>query len=104
MGCWPVSISLPAASREGETQTGFEGEVARLIVEELQLQTAAPDIPPRGMLVGEGLGLDSLDVVTLALAVSRAYGFELKADDEQSERIFASLRCLASHIEAHRTR
>lgn len=84
-------------------QNSFEQEIARLIVDVLQLEIKAPEIGPEEPLFSQGLGLDSIDALELALAISRTYGFELRSDDERNKRIFASLRSLARHIEAHRT-
>ena len=81
-----------------------EQTLAELIVASLQLEIAPEEIEPEARLFGEGLGLDSIDALELALAISRAYGFELRSDDERNQRIFASLRSLANHIEAHRTK
>ncbi len=86
------------------TQTAPEREVADLVVSALQLEVPATAIDPDMRLFGEGLGLDSIDALELALAITRAYGFELRSDDERNHQIFASLRSLAGHIEAHRTR
>lgn len=85
-------------------QTPEEQALARLIVSSLQLEVAATEIEPDGRLFGDGLGLDSIDALELALAISRNYGFELRSDDERNHRIFASLRSLSNHIEAHRTK
>lgn len=85
-------------------RTPAEQALAELIVSSLQLEVAAADIEPEARLFGEGLGLDSIDALELALAISRAYGFELRSDDERNQRIFASLRTLSSHVEAHRTK
>lgn len=85
------------------TALSLEAEVARLIVEALHLETAAEDIDPEAPLFSEGLGLDSIDALEIALAVSRRYGFQLRSDDERNHRIFASLRALSAHIEKHRT-
>jgi acyl carrier protein len=63
---------------------------------------AAADIDPDAPLYGDGLGLDSIDILEIALAVSKKYGFQLKADDENNARIFSSLRHLANHVAAHR--
>lgn len=90
--------------RASDGQTAFEAEIARLIVGVLQLETTAEEIRPEERLFNEGLGLDSIDALELALAISRSYGLELKSDDERNQRIFASLRSLARHIETHRTR
>lgn len=81
-----------------------QASLAALIVSSLQLEVAADELEPDAPLFGEGLGLDSIDALELALAISRAYGFELRSDDERNQRIFASLRSLSDHIEAHRTR
>ena len=55
-------------------------------------------------LYGEGLGLDSIDILEIALVVSKQYGVHLRADSEENERIFGSLRQLVDYIHAHRTK
>jgi acyl carrier protein len=87
-----------------ETRTTRPLDVAQLIVETLHLEQAATAIDPDERLFGEGLGLDSIDALELALAISQTYGFELKSDDGRNREIFASLRALTAHIEANRTR
>ncbi|MCK7592361.1 phosphopantetheine-binding protein [Pseudomarimonas salicorniae] len=85
-------------------QTPAERELAVLLVEALNLETVtAEDIDPEAALFGEGLGLDSIDALELALAISKRYGFQLRSDSEQNRRIFASLRALSAHVEQHRT-
>ena len=81
-----------------------ELEVARLIVSSLSLETKAEEIAPEEPLFNTGLGLDSIDALELALAVSKAYGVQIKSDDERNHKIFASLRDLTAHIEKHRVR
>jgi acyl carrier protein len=83
-------------------QSDAERKLADLIVVTLQLETPAEAIEPTAPLFGEGLGLDSIDALEMALAISKAYGIELRSDDEQNNRIFASLRSLSAHIEAAR--
>ena len=83
--------------------TPFEIEVARLLVNTLNLEDVVPEeIPPEDALFGEGLGLDSIDALELALAISKTYGFQLRSDDSENTRIFASLRALSRHIEQNR--
>jgi acyl carrier protein len=84
-------------------QLPFEREVAKLLVETLQLDVTADSIAPYEPLFDEGLGLDSIDALELALAISSNYGVELRSDDERNGQIFASLRSLAGHIEKYRT-
>lgn len=82
----------------------LEHDLARLIVKSLSLEVAPEDIEPEAPLFGEGLGLDSIDALEMALAISKAYGVQLRSDDARNHQIFASLRSLAAHIEKHRTR
>jgi acyl carrier protein len=84
--------------------TAFESELAALIVQALNLEISPDEIDPEAPLFGEGLGLDSIDMLEIALAVSKKYGFKLRSDDADNERIFASLRALTAHIEKHRTK
>ena len=95
-----LHLPSPIAS----VQTAPEQALASLIVSSLQLEVGPEAIGPDAPLFGEGLGLDSIDALELALAISRAYGFELRSDDERNQRIFRSLRSLSEHVEAHRTR
>lgn len=82
--------------------TALEEEVAALIVGALQLEVRPEEIDPQAPLFGDGLGLDSIDALEMALAISRKYGFQLRSDDERNGRIFASLRSLSAHIEKNR--
>ena len=81
-----------------------ELELAQLIVATLDLEVQAGDIDPAAPLYGEGLGLDSIDVLEIALAISKAYGIKLRSDDKNNSKIFNSLRSLNQHIQAHRAR
>ena len=81
-----------------------ELELARLIVSTLNLETRAEDIDPEGPLYGQGLGLYSIDILEIALAISKAYGIKLRADDDNNRKIFGSLRSLHCHIQQCRAR
>jgi len=94
-------LSVPAESTN--QQTPLENELATLLVEALNLEVAPEDIVPLDPLYGEGLGLDSIDILEVALEVSRRYGFQLRSDDERNKEIFASLRNLALHVASNRT-
>ncbi len=84
--------------------TALERELAQLIVEALNLETRPEEITAAAPLYGEGLGLDSIDILEIALVVSRKYGFQLRSDDENNVKIFQSLGSLAAHIAVHRTK
>lgn len=84
-------------------QTSAQNELATLLVEALNLEDIeAASIDPEQPLFGDGLGLDSIDALELALAISKRYGFQLRSDNEDNRRIFGSLAALSAHIEQHR--
>ena len=80
-------------------QQPFENEIARLIVDSLNLEISPGEIDPEQPLFGEGLGLDSIDALELSLALSRDYAIELRSDNPENRRIFASLRSFAAHVQ-----
>lgn len=81
----------------------LELEVANLIIDSLALEDTAPiNILPEEALFNDGLGLDSIDALELAMAISQQYGFQLKSDDANNAQIFSSLRNLTKHIEGNR--
>src|SRR3546814_2247551 len=78
-------------------QTDAERELAQLLVESLNLEEVEPgSIDPEAPLFNTGLGLDSIDALELALAISKRHGFQLRSDNDENRRIFASLRALRS--------
>ncbi|MBC7802421.1 MAG: acyl carrier protein [Candidatus Parcubacteria bacterium] len=93
-----------AGGVQSPDQPAFELEIARLIAEVVNLDSPPESIDPTAPLFGEGLGLDSIDLLEIALAVSQNYGFSLRSDDPENRRIFASLRAFAEHIARHRTK
>jgi len=95
----PLRQPAPAADT-GDLQQ----ELAELIVQALNLDLAPAAINPQAALYGEGLGLDSIDILEIALVVSKRYGIQLRADSEENGEIFRSLGHLAAYIAAHRTK
>lgn len=87
-----------------EPMTAQEKELAELIVSALNLETSADEIDAQAPLYREGLGLDSIDILEIALAVSKQYGFQLRSDDSDNLKTFSSLRNLNQHVQQHRTR
>jgi acyl carrier protein len=81
-----------------------EAELAQLIVATLNLDMPAGEINPEAPLYGEGLGLDSIDILEVAMSVSKTYGVKLRADDKNNTKIFRSLRSLNSHIQQQRAK
>lgn len=81
----------------------LQNEVAELIVQALNLDVSPNEIQPDDPLYGDGLGLDSIDVLEVALVVSKRYGLQLRADSEDNHRIFSSLRSLTEYINAQKS-
>jgi acyl carrier protein len=76
-------------------------ELAALVVEAVNLEGQDPaTLDLTAPLFGDGLGLDSLDMLEISLVVQQRFGVRLKADDPNIESIFASMQSLADYIGA----
>jgi len=93
------TVKAPLASADA----ALLREVAELMVNALNLEVSADEVQPDEPLYGDGLGLDSIDILEIALVVSKHYGLQLRADHEDNYAIFHSLRSLSDHIAAWRT-
>jgi len=91
-------------NRDLSEQTPFEAEIAQLLVTTLSLKVEPTEIPPLDPLFGEGLGLDSIDALEIALVVHQNYGYKLRSDDPDNTTIFSSLRSLCEAIQKNRTK
>jgi len=98
-----TSPAISASSAVAQDPAALERDLAVLFVQALNLEMKPEDIDPVAPLFGDGLGLDSIDVLEVALEVSQRYGFQLRSDDENNQQIFQHLRSLAAHIAVHRT-
>lgn len=93
-------MAIPT-EQQGNTAADLERDLARLMVNSLRLDLPPDHIDLTAPLFGDGLGLDSIDMLEIALVVSKTYGVELRSDNRAT---FTSLRALAAHIAQHRTR
>lgn len=85
------------------TQTPAEAALAELLVDVLNLEDVEPnEIDPEELLFGDGLGLDSIDALEIALAISQEHGVEMKAEDESTKEAFATLRSLNAFVEQNK--
>lgn len=81
----------------------LENEIKKLIIELLSLEDVTPaDIEPEAALFVEGLGLDSIDALEIAMALEERYGVKIGEDPEQNQQIFASVRKLAAFVSENR--
>lgn len=87
-----------------EANQELQNEIAGLIVSSLNLDVNPEDIQADAPLYGEGLGLDSIDILEVALVVSKRFGFQLRADNADNVKIFSSLSSLTQHIAANKTK
>ena len=95
-----ASSTLPSSPQ----MTPAELALAEIVVKTLNLEVAASEIDPDAPIYGEGLGLDSIDILEISLAISKQYGFQLKSDDENNKTIYKSLRNLSAQVEKSRTK
>ncbi len=85
-------------------QTEAEKNMAILLIEVLNLEDiSAEEIDPEEQLFGDGLGLDSIDALEIALAVSQDFGVQMKAEDESTREAFATLKSLTDFVEKNKT-
>ena len=81
----------------------LDDEIKHLLIETLQLEDVAPaDIDAHAPLFGEGLGLDSVDALEIAVALKRRYGIQLSPNSQETRKYFASVRTLAEMLSLHR--
>lgn len=97
LGFRPTTPGRPVtASARAEA---LERELSELIVESLGLKdVTAEQIDPTAPLFNEGLGLDSIDALELAMAIHRRWGVKAKSDDAKNRAIFTSVRTLAAFV------
>ena len=86
-----------------ETVDALWPEVVALIIEALNMEIAPGEVDPDGPLYGDGMGLDSIDMLEISLVISKRYGFQMRSDNEDNQKIFASPRALAAYIASQRT-
>ena len=99
----PNSVYNAPAAGSGSDST-LAPEIAALIVEALNLEVSASEIDLDAPLYKEGLGLDSIDILEVALVISKRYGFKLKDDDQDNLQIFRSINSLAATVAERRTK
>jgi acyl carrier protein len=78
-------------------------EITTLIIEGLQLEDiTADEIDINAPLFGDGLGLDSIDALEIAVLLERKYGVKITSDDVGNKDIFASISSLVDFVAKNR--
>ncbi len=96
--------SMATSASIAVAQDELETEVIALLISALNLEVKPSEVTPDTPLYGDGLGLDSIDILEIALAVSKRYGFQMRSDDPRNVESFASIRALAKYIAQERTK
>jgi acyl carrier protein len=80
-------------------------ELKVLLIEGLHLEdVTAEEIIPGEPLFGEGLGLDSIDALEIAVLLDRKYGVKITSEDDRNQEIFASLNSLTEFVAENRNK
>ena len=86
-------------SPTSQASPAFELEIKHLIVDSLMLTDQRPEeIDSTALLFVEGLGLDSIDALELAMAIGKRYGVKFSSDDAANRQTFATVRSLAAYV------
>ncbi|MFW2357721.1 phosphopantetheine-binding protein [Hydrogenophaga sp.] len=96
-------MTEPSSSASPATVEALWPEVVALIIEALNMELTLADVDPDGPLYGDGMGLDSIDMLEISLVISKRYGFQMRSDNEDNEKIFSTPRALSVHIASQRT-
>lgn len=96
-------MTEPSSSASPATVDALWPEVVALIIEALNMELTLADVDPDGPLYGDGMGLDSIDMLEISLVISKRYGFQMRSDNEDNEKIFSTPRALSAHIASQRT-
>ena len=99
-----ILYTMTNPSSAAQANAELEREVAQLIVAALNLEVTPESIEADSDLYGDGLGLDSIDILEIALVVSKQYGIQMKTEGDDNSLIFKSLRSLSAYIADQRTK
>jgi len=95
-----AELNTATQSEAAPLQSKEERKMAELIVDVLNLEDVAPEEidPAIIMFEDNGLGLDSIDALEIAVAIAEQYQVQLSAEDEGTREIFATLGNLTAHV------
>ncbi len=77
--------------------------VKRMIVDRLHLDLDPEQIDDQAPLFGEGLALDSVDVLELVVGVEKEFGVVIE-DAEEGRRVFESIDSMVAYIHRNAAR
>src|SRR5262245_28587599 len=95
----PNSAPISKRGSPMDENKDLELEIKGLIIEALALEGMTPDeIAADQPLFGEGLGLDSIDALEIAMAIEERFGVVADDDPDANRQRFASVRNLANFV------
>lgn len=90
---------------DAQEMQSLESDLKAMIVEALVLEdVTAEEIESEAPLFVEGLGLDSIDALELAMVLEERYGVKLAEDPDENREHFASVRSLARFVASNRVK
>lgn len=82
----------------------IETRLKKLIIDALMLDdVTVEEIEDDMPLFGEGLGLDSIDALELAMAIHKEFGVKTSAEDKEAKKHFYSVQTLSAFIRSAQT-
>lgn len=98
-------MSSSTASRHADNTDTLLREISELVVSTLNLEISADQLDPDMIIFGdEGLGLDSIDALEIALIIEHKYGIKFEAEDDENHNRFTNIRALTEFVASERTR
>jgi acyl carrier protein len=82
------------------TDEALRAEIKQAIIRSLRLPITAAEIGDDVPLFGEGLGLDSIDVLELVLELERAFSASI-TDEETGTRVLKTVNTIAEFVRAN---
>ena len=75
----------------------LKAKIKEMLVRQLKLQVRPEEIEDDSPLFGEGLGLDSIDVLEVVASIEKEFGIGIRSQEE-GERVLTSVNGIAQYL------